>query len=344
MPAGGGTPAFVLLAATLGFLGGRRWPTPASDVEDRESGAFRRGGSADVALPLGRQLEEAGSAGQCKLERSCAYSIDEEAMVSQVQLVKLPLVPEAYRERIIIELGANTVYTVRDTLLKQPRFKNPFVVSFEPLLDKYASNLAARSKAVMRAALGHHHRRGVILPFAVGPTEGVMDLQVSDIDGCSSLLNFSASGKRGGKAKGRPGCSVARERRRVPGVTLRTVLRWLPAGSEVDFLKSDIQGMDLHALRSAGDQVGRLRRVQMEAALGHHYNSDSPSCAEVLVAMGGLGFRLATAAEVDGFAPLEGAFGTPLVYQGSETTCASTHRQEVDLFFVRKANTPTGLA
>ena len=38
------------------------------------------------------------------------------------------------------------VYTVRDTLLKQPRFKNHFVVSFEPLLDKYASNLAARSK------------------------------------------------------------------------------------------------------------------------------------------------------------------------------------------------------
>ena len=38
------------------------------------------------------------------------------------------------------------VYTVRDTLLKQPRFKNHFVVSFEPLLDKYAANLAARSK------------------------------------------------------------------------------------------------------------------------------------------------------------------------------------------------------
>ena len=50
----------------------------------------------------------------------------------------------------------------------------------------------------------------------------------------------------------------------MPGVTLRTVLRWLPAGSEVDFLKSDIQGMDLQALRSAGDQLGRLRRVQME--------------------------------------------------------------------------------
>ena len=50
--------ALVLVAATLGFLGGRRWPTPASGVEDRESGALRRGGSADVALPLARRLEE----------------------------------------------------------------------------------------------------------------------------------------------------------------------------------------------------------------------------------------------------------------------------------------------
>ena len=171
-----GTTTLVLLAAALGFLGGRRWPTPASGVDERER-ALRRDGSADVALPS-RRLEEATSAGHCKLDRSCAYSIDEDAMVAQVQLVRLPLVPEQFRERIIIELGANTVYTVRDTLLKQPRFKNHFVVSFEPLLDKYASNLAARSKAVMRAALGHHHRRGVILPFAVGPTEGVLDLQV----------------------------------------------------------------------------------------------------------------------------------------------------------------------
>ena len=110
-----GTLALVLLAATLGFLGGRRFPTPASGVEDRESGALRRGGSADVALPLPRRLEEAASAGQCKLDRRCAYSIDEDAMVAQVQLVKLPLVPEQYRERIIIELGANTACTCADT-------------------------------------------------------------------------------------------------------------------------------------------------------------------------------------------------------------------------------------
>ena len=44
------------------------------------------------------------------------------------------------------------------------------------------------SKAVMRAALGHHHRRGVILPFAVGPTEGVMDLQASPMHRASISL------------------------------------------------------------------------------------------------------------------------------------------------------------
>ena len=86
--------------------------------------------------------------------------------------------------------------------------------------------------------------------------------------------------------------------------------------------------------------MGRLRRVQMEAALGHHYNSGSPGCADVVSAMGGLGFRLASAAEIDGFAPLEGAFGTPLVYAGSPTTCASTEKQEVDIFFIRKDPKP----
>merc|ERR1740124_628038 len=72
-----GTTTLVLLAAALGVLGGRRWPTPASGVDERER-ALRRDGSADVALPS-RRLEEATSAGHCKLDRSCAYSIDEDA-------------------------------------------------------------------------------------------------------------------------------------------------------------------------------------------------------------------------------------------------------------------------
>ena len=77
--------------------------------------------------------------------------------------------------------------------------------------------------------------------------------------------------------------------------------------------------MDLHALRSAGDQVGRLRRVQMEAALGHHYNSDSPSCAEVRFGLGlGLRLRLGASRHRGGSpcpspTPSEGSLPLPLL-------------------------------
>jgi len=251
-------------------------------------------------------------------------------------------VPAGFAGKVLIELGANSVYTVRDTLLKQPEFKRHFVLSFEPLLDKYAANLAARSKAVMRASLGHHHRRGIVLPLAIGPHEGMQELMVSDIDGCSSLLNFSRGGADKGKAT-RPGCSVARERRLVPTVTLRTALGWLPPESSVDFLKSDIQGMDLAAIESAGDQIHRLNRVQMEVALGYHFNEGSPTCAEVLKKMEVLGFRLATAAEAQGYAPLHGAYGTPLVYADGPVNCDTRGRTEADMFFIRKKFvTPVG--
>ena len=144
------TPALVVLAAGLGFLAGRRSPTPGGAGEH----TWRQRWAAEDARPPARRLEEAVSPGRCKLDRSCAYSIDEDTLEAQVQLARLPLVPEQFRDRIIIELGANTVYTVRDTLLKQPKFRGHYVLSFEPLLDKYAANLAVRSKAVMRAAAG----------------------------------------------------------------------------------------------------------------------------------------------------------------------------------------------
>ena len=116
-----------LSAALLGFLAGRTWPAATPDGS--------RAAHSDAGR-LPRRLQESHRGGQCALDRACAYSIDEDTLETQVQVARLPLVPEQFRERIIIELGANTVYTVRDTLLKQPKFRGHFVVSFEPLLDK----------------------------------------------------------------------------------------------------------------------------------------------------------------------------------------------------------------
>ena len=49
-----------------------------------------------------------------------------------------------------------------------PRYApSTFLLSFEPLLDKYASLISRNSRPDTRAPLGHHHPRGLVLPFAV---------------------------------------------------------------------------------------------------------------------------------------------------------------------------------
>ena len=52
--------------------------------------------------------------------------------------------------------------------------------------------------------------------------------------------------------------------RRVPAVRLEDVLERIPAHISVEFLKTDIQGLDLQALKSAGDQILRVKRIQTE--------------------------------------------------------------------------------
>ena len=244
------------------------------------------------------------------------------------------LVPDAYKDRVIIELGANTVYTVSDTLLKKEHFKQHFVMSFEPLLDKYAANLAI-GRSILRSPLGRHHARGTMLPFAVGPTEGMLEFQVSDTDGCASLLNFTGKSPDWGSSKG---CKRAAELRRVPAVTLHTVLGWLPAGSEVDFLKVDIQGMDVPAILSAGERIRRIRRMQFEVPLTLNRQEGVRSCQESIDALAQQGFRLAKLTEVGQYAPTE-AFGTPLIYEGGQVNCSSSNPRkdfEADVFMVRE--------
>jgi FkbM family methyltransferase len=214
---------------------------------------------------------------------------------------------------------------VRDTLLKRPFFQRHFVVSFEPVLDKYATNLAI-GKPIHRIDLGSHHQRGLMLPFAVGPTEGMLSLRVSDTDGCSSLLNLTGA---------RRGCNRAQELRRVPAVTLHTVLGWLPEGADVDFLKVDIQGMDVPAILSAGDRLRSIRRMQFEVPMDVHLQEGVRGCQPSVDAIAAFGFRLATAAEVGEYAPLAGAYGSPLIYAGGKVQCSTRGVGEADVFLVR---------
>lgn len=120
-----------------------------------------------------------------------------------------------------------------DELAKNDRnasLNDSFLISFEPLLDKYAtlldlaltlshplshtfSLLPCRRYATLLARanerfngprvtdratpLGQHHPRGVVLPFAVAPhasrgrRDGLSPINVSRIAGCSSLVPFN---------------------------------------------------------------------------------------------------------------------------------------------------------
>ena len=222
---------------------------------------------------------------------------------------------------------------VRDTLLKKEHFKQHFVMSFEPLLDKYAANLAI-GRSILRSPPRAPPCTRHDASFAVGPTEGMLEFQVSDTDGCASLLNFTGKSPDWGSSKG---CKRAAELRRVPAVTLHTVLGWLPAGSEVDFLKVDIKAWTSTIL-SAGERIRRIRRMQFEVPLTLNRQEGVRSCQESIDALAQQGFRLAKLTEVGQYAPTE-AFGTPLIYEGGQVNCSSSNPRkdfEADVFMVRE--------
>lgn len=298
----------------------------------------------------GRQLglaEQSDCARPFSLLKQPSNAATPYAMVSTLHIANAmtaegQLVPDKWKDRIIIELGANHINTIAQSLFKQKSFTGKyFVLSFEPVLDKYAANLGDASLPGRLTPAGYHNQRGIILPFAVGPDEGTAEFNVpSGGAGCASLLNLNPQNK--GKRHLNWACEQVADVRRTQVISLRTVLGFLPSGSEVPFLKVDVQRVDLRAVLSAGDRIKALQRVQMEVTSGPGERGQG-SCYEALRKMAQVGFRLATAQEVAGFAPLEGAYGTPLVYDGGPIQCNFTVAgkktqlgDEVDVFFIRQ--------
>ena len=202
----------------------------------------------------------------------------------------LPNVPEGLN--LVLEIGANS----RDTLDKRrlPKIPSAFVVTFEPLLDKWASLLSRYPTESPSRPLGHHHPRGLVLPIAVSPAaNGLVELKLSGkIDGCASLLDgassyFSSQCVNAGPA----------ERRSVPTASLEAVLTdWLP-GRRIEFAKVDAQGLDVDVVRSAGGQVGRIMAVQVEVVRESNrgscrvqYRGAQSKCDRTVAVLQSLGF------------------------------------------------------
>ena len=110
-----------------------------------------------------------------------------------------------------LEVGANNHELERDFLepMLQDRsgFGNAggFLISFEPLLDKYGFLLAYGAPSMHFANLGLQHRRTLVLPYAVSTCDGpTATFHVAPIDGCSSLRAPASDFKRKNMDETRP--------------------------------------------------------------------------------------------------------------------------------------------
>ena len=182
---------------------------------------------------------------------------------------------------------------------------NVLLISFEPLLDKYARYLSFQSVGEVPATPGWSvPDRAIVLPFAVGAPEGSSQFHVSQMDGCSSMLPVSQQALRGPWSdenwfmfKFCASVNHASPQRRVPIVSLDTVLsRWLN-GRKVSFVKIDAQSYDLRVVRSGRQQLlgGQVYAAQLEITADHCHPGyiGGHLCTETVDGMAELGFETA---------------------------------------------------
>ncbi|CAE7235626.1 unnamed protein product [Symbiodinium sp. CCMP2592] len=224
-----------------------------------------------------------------------------ELLVAPLQVAPVPFSKNwAHLEapaEFMLEVGTNNVILLRDSL---PPADRRFLVSFEPLLDKYAdliTSWVANSDAT--STIGAHYSRGVMLPYAVGcpPSDEVALFHVGLADVCSSLLNISEGFRGQGWSHWfkdlKDTCAKEMDVRLVPCISLETVIRDLLLGGHISFLKIDAQGKDLDVVRSLGSQMHKVHRIQMEALPKSHESVyvNQPMCDHIVAEMMKLGFK-----------------------------------------------------
>lgn len=197
-------------------------------------------------------------------------------------------IPPSFK-KIAIEVGANDRNTLDQEYL--PKHTDTFLLAFEPIVDKYARLMSRFERGADRfQPLGYHNNRGMVFPMAVVKPEDegtMMSFTMSGVDGCSSLMDLDS-----GAQKWAPWCFDVKEKRKVPTISLQTVIRLIPSDVEISHLKIDAQGYDLNVLESAGHQMHRIKNVCMEVIGDNHaalYKSQL-KCTDVAKQMKLFGF------------------------------------------------------
>jgi len=239
------------------------------------------------------------------------------ALFSSVQLA--PMTPHGHlrmlpsTRSVLLEVGCSDFHTM--DIEELARYPNAFLVSFEPLLDKYALLLARGKTRYMQyqsfrrphyvkyapkgleahdksIPLGQHHERGIVLPLAVTPNGGPIGFNVGKVAGCSSILPADPHSKHGGW------CLDGLDRRYVESLSLQQVLN-MTAPFPVQRLKIDAQGADLSLIKATDARLLRSRVHQIELEVegsnrtlcGPPLYKGQPVCEEANEYLSSIGFE-----------------------------------------------------
>ena len=133
-------------------------------------------------------------------------------------------------------------------------------------------------------------RNYVVMPIAIAERDGSAELHLNAYEQSSSLLPADEVGVKSWvtEQKFKVIGSVT-----VPTMRLDTFLDG--AGIDaVDFLKVDAQGLDLEVVKSAGNRIRDVAKVQLEAiTASYHQYEGTPDRSEIVEYMESKGFRLA---------------------------------------------------
>ena len=146
--------------------------------------------------------------------------------------------------RVWVDVGAHHLETTLAAMQKNPDLA---LIAVEPLSEAWET--------------WPNSERIIGIPVALNRERGWQDFHVNRLDDASSLLPTDP------KKSLLPLSDMAAdtvEVRKVPVLLLEDVLERIPPEIDVEFIKTDVQGVDLQVLRSASDQLRRAWHVKAE--------------------------------------------------------------------------------
>jgi len=178
--------------------------------------------------------------------------------------------PEGVR-RVWVDVGAHHLETTKAEL----RYPDVAVIAIEPLKEAWS--------------YWPDSNRVIGIPVAIYLEHGTMDFHVNALDDTSSLLESTGDDRTGGLTR-------TVEVRKVPVIRLEDVLNAVPEGIAIAYVKTDVQGVDLQVLQSAGESLRRVERVRSEVTnLGAYKKLDGKGMAtenEMRTYLRKMGFEL----------------------------------------------------